>query len=57
MTHPAGITFDDVLGATATHESVHALDKKSNSAGEPNKDKREINPVIKEIEYIKQIRN
>ena len=51
------ITSDDVLGATATHESVHAVDEKSNAAGEPDKSKRETNPVAKEVEYIKQIRN
>ena len=51
------ITFEDVLGATGTHESVHALDIKSNHAGEPEKSKRELNPTAKEIEFIKNIQH
>ena len=51
------ITLDDVLGATGTHESVHALDKYSNYVGEPDKSKRERNPISKEIEYIKKIKH
>ena len=49
------ITFEDVLGATGTHESVHALDKKSNHVGESDKLKREYNPIEKEIDFIKEI--
>ena len=49
------ITFEDVLGATGTHESVHALDKKSNHVGESNKLKREQNPIAKEIDFIQEI--
>ncbi len=51
------ITFEDVLGATGTHESVHALDKKSNHVGESDKLKREYNPIEKEIDFIKEIIN
>ena len=49
--------MDDVIGATGTHESVHALDKYSNHVGQPDKSKREQNPILKEIEYIKKIKH
>ena len=51
------LTLDDVIGATGTHESVHALDKYSNHVGQPDKSKREQNPILKEIEYIKKIKH
>ena len=53
----SNITLDDVIGATGTHESVHALDKYSNHVGQPDKSKREQNPILKEIEYIKKIKH
>ena len=53
----SNINLDDVIGATGTHESVHALDKYSNHVGQPDKSKREQNPILKEIEYIKKIKH
>ena len=49
------LSYEDVLGATATHESVHAIDSMSNLVGEPDKTRRENNPVEKEIAYIRSL--
>lgn len=49
------LTKEDVMGATAIHEGVHATDPKSNKVGEPNKEKREVNPIKQEILFIQQL--
>lgn len=51
------ITLKDVISAVGTHESVHALDVYSNWVGESDRNKREQNPIKKEIEYIKRIKH
>ena len=49
------IDFEDVMGAIATHESVHATDTDANVIG--NSVDKEAKPIEKEIEYIRAIKN